>query len=110
MEKMTQITFVTSPDGEAKAAGESIERTVTLDWSDCSLEEVLVFAAETVKIRQLQTRIRKDPNSVGDTFKVVRPGVRATQAPMTAAKILAGVSKYTPEEKAELIAKLMALQ
>ena len=97
------ITFNTSSDEYERKAGNAVQKTVTIDFSNCTLEDILVFAAETVKIRQIQTRIRTN-KAVGDTFVASRPS-RAGIAVADPKKL---VGTMTPEQKAELLALLQA--
>ncbi len=99
--RKTSVTFNTSTDQEARDAGEHVTKTVSIDWSGCTLEDVLVFAAETVKIRQVQTRIRNG-KAVGDTFVASRPGTKAATTP----DIKTLLQTSSPEQKAELLALL----
>lgn len=97
------ITFNTSTDEDARKNNEAVQRTVTIDFSNCTLEDVLVFAAETIKIRQIQTRIRSG-KAVGATFVASRPS-RAGVAVADPMKLAASM---TPEQKVELLALLQA--
>lgn len=72
------LTYTVSSDEEAKKAKEGVKYTTTLDFSDLTLGEALTFACEQVKIRQLATRLRKDPKADVSTHKVTKPGVRTS--------------------------------
>lgn len=71
------ITYKTSEDLESKMAGDGKLYTTTIifkDWTDLDYK---VAAAETVKIRQMQPRIRKG-QVIGSEFVAARPGTRGS--------------------------------
>jgi hypothetical protein len=103
--RKTSVTFNTSTDQEARDAGEHTTKTVCIEWDNCSLEDVLTFAAETVKIRQIQTRIRNG-KAVSASFRASRPGTKSVTLP-DIATLLANAS---PEQRAEYIEMLQALR
>jgi hypothetical protein len=72
------ITFNVSDDAEAKLAGDSRQVTTTIIFQGWTDEDFKVAAGETVKIRQIQARLRKG-KSVGTEFIASRPGTRAAQ-------------------------------
>lgn len=71
------VTYKTADDEESRKAGDQVEHTTTIDFGKCTLEEVAVFAAETVKIRQLQTRLRNG-KVIPDVWEASRPGARGS--------------------------------
>jgi hypothetical protein len=77
------ITFKTSADAESKLANEAIDTTTTIIFTGWSEEDLKAAAAETVKIRQIQPRIRKG-ETIGTEFIASRPGTRAAVDPMSA--------------------------
>jgi hypothetical protein len=83
------ITFKTSDDNEAKLAGEAIETTTTIIFKDWTDEDFKAAAAETVKIRQIQPRLRKGI-AIGDEFVASRPGTKGASDPMASLIAKAG--------------------
>ena len=77
------MTFKTSSDEEAKLAKESVETTTTIVFKDWTDDDFKASAAETVKIRQIQPRIRKG-QPIGDEFIASRPGTKGAIDPMAA--------------------------
>ena len=69
------LTFKTSVDEDSKKSGESITTTTTIIFDGWTDEDFKAAAAETVKIRQIQPRLRKGQD-VGLEFKASRPGTR----------------------------------
>jgi hypothetical protein len=75
------ITFKTSADAESKLANEGIETTTTIVFQGWTDEDFKAAAAETVKIRQIQPRIRKG-QAIGEEFIASRPGTKGATDPM----------------------------
>lgn len=75
MENRYTITFKTSMDEDSKKSGESTVTTTTIVFDGWTDEDFKAAAAETVKIRQIQPRLRKGQD-VGIEFKASRPGTR----------------------------------
>lgn len=104
-----QIEFSTSTDAEAKALGESIKSTTVVVFQDWTLEDLLEYAATTVKINQIQPKLRKG-EVIGAEFIASRPGTKPAKAEMTPLKRLINaigveraekaVNKYGSAEKA----------
>lgn len=69
------LTFKTSLDEDSKKAGDSVDTTTTIIFDGWTDEDYKAAAAETVKIRQIQPRIRKG-QSIGLEFKASRPGTK----------------------------------
>lgn len=69
------ITFRTSLDEDSKKSGDSTLTTTTIVFDGWTDEDFKAAAAETVKIRQLQPRIRKG-QAIGLEFKASRPGTK----------------------------------
>jgi hypothetical protein len=88
------LTFKTSANEEDKLAGESIDTTTTIIFKDWTDEDFKTAAAETVKIRQIQPRLRKG-EKVGAEFTASRPGTRSAVDPLNAM-----VGKYGSVEAA----------
>ena len=76
------VEYSTSVDEDARQAGESTTRTTTILFKEWTLMDLAIFAAETVKIRQLQTRIRKG-EKIPDEYEATKPGVRSGRTAMT---------------------------
>ena len=88
------ITFKTSADEESKLAKDSVETTTTIVFKDWSDEDFKTAAAETVKIRQIQPRLRKG-ETIGNEYIASRPCTRAAVDPLSAM-----VGKYGSVEAA----------
>ena len=88
------ISFKTSASGEAKLEGDSVDTTTTIVFTGWTDEDFKSAAAETVKIRQIQPRIRKG-EAVGSEYTASRPGTRSTVDPLNAM-----VGKYGSVEAA----------
>lgn len=69
------IQFKTSANEEDKLAGESIDTTTTIVFKDWTDVDYKTAAAETVKIRQIQPRLRKGER-IGSEYIASRPGTR----------------------------------
>ena len=83
------ITFKTSASEEDKAEGNSVDTTTTIVFDNWTDEDFKAAAAETVKIRQIQPRIRKG-EPIGDEYIASRPGTRSAVDPMAALIAKAG--------------------
>ena len=78
-----EITFKTSADAEAKANKESVENTTVVVFKDWVLADLLEYAATTVKINQIQPKIRNG-EAIGAEFVASRPGTKPEKKPKTA--------------------------
>lgn len=72
-----EITFKTSADAEAKANKESVENTTVVVFKDWVLADLLEYAATTVKINQIQPKIRNG-EVIGAEFVASRPGTKTS--------------------------------
>ena len=104
-----EITFSTSTDAEAKANKESTKSTTVVVFKDWQLVDLLEYAATTVKINQIQPKIRNG-ETIGAEFVASRPGTKPAKAELTPMKRLINaigveraekaVNKYGSAEKA----------
>jgi hypothetical protein len=95
------ITFKTSDDLEAKVSGESRETTTTIIFTGWTDEDFKAAAAETVKIRQIQPRLRKGQD-IGDEFVASRPGTKGASDPVASLVAKAGSIEAAIEMLEEL--------
>jgi hypothetical protein len=100
------ITFKVSDNEEAKAANDTRTISTIIHFKDWTDEDFKASAAETVKIRQIQSRLRTG-KSVGEVFVASRPGTRAQQDPVELTVSLAKAGKLDIDA---LMAKLEALK
>ena len=73
-----EITFSTSTDAEAKANKESVKSTTTIIFKDWNLADLIEYAATTVKINQIQPKIRLG-EVIGSEFIASRPGTKPSR-------------------------------
>jgi len=76
MDQRISLTYTTSADEESKAAKDSVTKTTTIIFKDWTQIDFNIYAAETVKIRQIQPKIRKG-EAIGNEYIASRPGTRA---------------------------------
>jgi hypothetical protein len=76
MDQRIVLTYTTSADEESKAAKDSVTKTTTIIFKDWTQTDFNIYAAETVKVRQIQPKIRKG-DAVGSEYIASRPGTRA---------------------------------
>jgi hypothetical protein len=84
------LTFKTSASQDDKDNGDTVTTTTTIQFLGWTDEDFKAAAAETVKIRQIQVRIRAG-KAIGPTFIASRPGHKAPQQDPVEATI-AGVT------------------
>jgi hypothetical protein len=102
------LTFKTSASQDDKDAGDTTTTTTTIQFLGWNDEDFKAAAAETVKVRQIQVRIRNG-KKIGPTFIASRPGHKAPQQDPVEATI-AGVENgsISDEQLAKLIAAMEA--
>ena len=71
------LTFKTAENEEEKKAGNQTETTTTIDFSGWTTADLMAYAAETVKIRQIQPKIRKG-EAIPAVFIPNKPGTKST--------------------------------
>lgn len=92
---------------KADARAEAVTTKLTIDWEGISQEEIRAMAEQALVVK-LQGNWRKNGIPAEVTVKAsdYKPGTR--QAAPAKGNILAAIEKMTPEQKAELLARLTA--
>ena len=107
------ITFKTSASQDDKDAGDTTVTTTTIVFAGWTDEDFKVAAAETVKIRQIQPKIRLG-KAIGPEFIASRPGTRVAVVidfAQALVKVFGGdnamllIKKYGSAEKAYVAIK-----
>lgn len=101
------LTFKTSMDEDSKKSGESTVTTTTIVFDGWTAEDFRAAAAETVKIRQIQPRIRKGQD-IGPEFRASRPGTKGAVVvdyAQALVKLLGGDTAYALIKKHETAEK-----
>lgn len=101
------ITFKVSDDADSKLAGDSRVISTTIIFQGWTDDDYKIAAGETVKIRQMQPRLRKG-KSIGNEFIASRPGTRLAYQGDVIENLQAAIKSGTVN-KAEAIAALEAL-
>lgn len=90
----------------AEAGAEAVETKVTINWDGMSQEDLIALAQQSLVIK-VQAAWRKEGIPSGEvTINATdyKPGTRSERKP----NLEALIGKLTPEQKAELLAKLSA--
>lgn len=81
------ITYTGSEDESQRKSGEAVTYTTLLNYSDVTVEDVLEWADEIIKIRKLQAPLKRGIYPPKE-YKVARKGVRGAVAMTDEAALL----------------------
>ena len=100
-EQRITIEFTTSEDAEARAAKDSVTKTVTIVFRDWTLQDFVLASTDRVKIHQMQPRLRKGQD-IGKEWIATKPGTKGFRVvPVTATAAL--IKMFGPERAEKLI-------